>query len=152
MTFWLNVLVALIGALLTVIIAYVTYLLNLHRNERRALTSLVSELHHRRAFSGGAVLNSNARELADYARANASVLSIKDEIRRTRDSVRVIPALQGPLSLMTRACNTYLERAESDPDSYAIGLIELRAELHSEIRKLAEYRRGVPTLVPGCGA
>lgn len=152
LTFWPDVLVAIIGASLTVGIAYVTYILNLRRNERRALNSLIVELHHRRAFSGSAVIVPNARDLADYSRANASVLSIKDEIRRTRDNVRDFPSLQVPLSQMTRACNSYLEAVERDPDSYAIGLIRLRDDLYVEINKIAVERRGVPARGPGSGA
>ena len=152
MAFWLDVLVAAIGALLTVAIAFGTYILNLRQNERRALTSLVHELHRRRVFAGRAVTKPGARETEDYSRCNASILSVKDEIRHARDSVREIPALQEALSAMTKACNSYLEMAERDPDSYAIELARLREGLYVRTRELANMRRGVPDLEPGGGA
>lgn len=151
-TFWPDLLVAVLGAALTVFIAWVTYVLNVWRNELRALKTLVSDLSHRRAFSGEAGTISGAVELGDYARCNASVLSAKEEIRRAREKVRELPSLQVPLRRMTQACNVYLETSERDPDSYATGLVRLRDELHEEIRKLARKRRGLPTDRPGGGA
>lgn len=152
LTFWLDVLVATIGALLTVAIAFVTYILNLRQNERRALSSLVNDLHRRRVFSAQEVTTPGARESADFMRCNASILSVKDEIRHARNSVREIPVLQESLAAMTKACNVYLEMAERDPDSYSIGLVRLRENLHVRIKGLARSRRGVPELEPGRGA
>lgn len=152
LTFWPDVLVAVIGASLTIVIAYGTYILNLRRNERRALNSLIMELHHRRAFSGRAVIVPNARDLADYSRTNASILAIKEEIRRTRDNVRELPPLQGPLSQMTKDCNGYLEIVERDPNSYAIQVLELRKSLNKQIILLARQQRGIQALEPGGGA
>lgn len=151
-TFWPDVLVALIGAVLTVGIAFATYILSVRRDELRALNSLIVELHHRRAFSGTAVIVSGAQDTQDFQRANASVISVRDEIRRTRDRVRPIPGLQEPLMRMTRFCNYYLEETEWDPDSYAVGLVRLRDELHEQIRALAAARRGTKVLVPGAKA
>lgn len=152
MTFWPDVLVALIGASLTVAIAFGTYILNLRRNERRALIALVHELYRRRAFTGKAVALPGARDTPDYMYCNASVLSMKDEIRHARDSVREIPELQRSLAEMTKSCNLYLEMAERDPDSYAIGLMRLRDDLRAKIKEIASHRPGVPELEPGGGA
>lgn len=151
-TFWPDLLVAVIGALLTVGIAYATYILNVRSNEQRALTSLIMELHHRRAFTGQAVRVDDAHELEDYAHSNASVLNIKDEVRRARDNVRALPALQEPLSRMTRDCNIYLETVQQDPDTYVIELIRLRDELLKSIKRLALARKSLAILEPGGGA
>ena len=137
---------------LTVGIALGTYVLTVRRNELRALRSLILDLHHRRAFAGEAVTIAGGRDTADYSRSNASVLSVKDEIRHARGQVREIPSLQRPLARMTRACNAYLEQAERDPDSYAIGLVELRDALEDEVRKLARERYGLAPRRPGDGA
>lgn len=151
-TFWPDVLVAAIGAALTVGIALATYALTVRRNELRALRSLVLDMYHRRVFAGQAVTIPGARETDDYVRANASVLSVKDEIRHARGNVREIPSLQMPLARMTRACNVYLEESERDPDAYAAGLIRLRDVLEEEVRKLASERYGLPVHRPGDGA
>lgn len=66
LTFWLDVLVAVFGAVLTVAIAYGTFLLNLRRNEKLALGSLINEVHHRRTFSGHAVRVNGAVNSPDY--------------------------------------------------------------------------------------
>lgn len=152
LTFWLDVLVAVFGAVLTVAIAYGTFLLNLRRNEKLALGSLINEVHHRRTFSGHAVRVNGAVNSPDYRYANSSILSVRDEIRHTRDAVRGLPAIQEPLSMMTHACNRYLENAENDPDLYAFGLVTLREELMQQIERLATTRRGLHALWPGDGA
>lgn len=151
-TFWPDVLVAVIGAVLTVAIAFVTYALNVRRNELLALRSLIFDLAHRRAFSGSPGSIPGAAETGDYARANASVLAARDEIRHARRQIRQLPSLQRPLSRMVRACNVYLEAVETDPGSYATGLVYLRDELDEEIRKLACQRRHLSATTPGADA
>jgi len=152
-TFWPDVLVAIIGAALTVFIALATYLVRARIEENRALQSLVNELHRRRALAPGAdVPIPGAASLDDYLRANASILSIKDEIRLVRDRVRDAEKLQEPLASMTRACNHYLEASSRYPERYAILLNELRAKVAKQVIALSRLRRAVRPLVPGDGA
>ncbi len=47
---------------------------------------------------------------------------------------------------------SHLEETEWDPDSYAVGLVRLRDELHEATRALAAARRGTKVLVPGAKA
>jgi len=148
-----DVLVACIGALLTVFIALATYLLKIRLDEKRAIQSLIGELHRRRAIAEGPEpVIPGAEQLADFARANASVSSMRSEIRATRDRVRQVESLQVPLSQMTRACNRYLELSAASPDFYAVYLGDLRRELSPLIERLATERRGVVALEPGAGA
>ncbi|MFT8180766.1 hypothetical protein ACLXNF_24585 [Mycobacteroides chelonae] len=151
-TFWPDVLVAVIGAVLTVAIAYVTFRCSVRRNELRALTGLIRDLHHRRAFSGAAIAVPGAVDTADYARANASVLAVKDDIRHARREVRDFESLQKPLAEMINACNLYLEDVVREPDSYAVLLVRLRDALYAEIQKMSGKKHGVPALRPGDGA
>lgn len=156
-TFGPDVLVAVIGALLTalltVLIAFATFLLRLRLEELRAVQSLVSELHRRRALTPGPeVVIPGAAERKSLAEANASVLSIRDEVRRTRDRVRQVDSRQVPLSRMTAACNRYLEISSAAPDSYAILLGELSRELDVGVRELVSARSGTRYLQPGAGA
>jgi len=150
-TFLPDLVVALVGAVLTVAIAYSTFLLSVRRNERLALNSLVVELHHRRALSGRGVVIPGAARSRDYERANLSVLSMREEIRTARDRVRS-QLLHQALQRMTRACNRYLERAEWDADRYAILLVELRRDLTAEVDALRRARRGLQSFEPGAGA
>jgi hypothetical protein len=152
-TFVPDLVVAFIGATLTVLIAFMTYLLRLRLEEKRALQSLINELHRRRALvPGSKPLIPDAELTDDYKRANASVLSIRDEIRRTRDLVRQVDSRQLPLSNMTRACNRYLEFSAVSPSTYAILLGELQRELSEGVRVLAQARPDVVALEPGAGA
>jgi hypothetical protein len=88
----------------------------------------------------------------DFTRANASILSIRDEIRRTRDRVPQSESRQLPLTNMTRACNRYLELSAVSPSHYAILLGELREELFANVRQLVAIRSGLVVQEPGAGA
>ncbi|RFA15606.1 hypothetical protein B7R22_06565 [Subtercola boreus] len=81
---------AVFGSVLTVAIALVTYLVQRRRSEGQALQSLINEIHHRRALidHGEPRTVPDAAESDDYRRCTSSVISIRDEIRRTRDAVR----------------------------------------------------------------
>lgn len=148
-----DLLVAFVGALLTVAIALGTYLLKVRLDEKRAIQSLINEVHRRRSLAEGPEPTlPGALQSGDYARANASIATIRDEIRSTRDRVRQVDNLQDPLSKMTRACNRYLELSASHPDGYAIYLGDLRRELTPLVQALASKRRGVTALEPGGGA
>lgn len=148
-----DVVVALIGAVFTVMIALITYVMKIRVDEKRAIQSLIGELHRRRAIAEGPEpVISGAEQSPDFARANASVASMRTEIRATRDRVRQVDSLQAPLSEMTRSCNRYLELSAAYPDHYAEYLGDLRRELSPQVRRLAALRRGVVAQEPGGGA
>ncbi|MCK8476027.1 MULTISPECIES: hypothetical protein [Microbacterium] len=148
-----DVVVAIIGAVFTVLIALITYVLKVRLDEKRAIQSLISELHRRRAIAEGPEpVIPGAEQSADFARANASVASMRTEIRATRDRVRQLDSLQAPLSEMTRSCNRYLELSAAYPDHYAVYLGNLRRELTPQVAQLAASRRGIVAHDPGGGA
>ena len=152
-TFLPDLLVAIIGAVLTVVIALATYLLKIRLDEKRAIQSLTNEMHRRRALTAGSEpMIRGAAESEDFLRANSSIATIRTEVRSTRDRVRQIESMQDPLSGMTRACNRYLELSSARPDAYAIYLGDLRRELTPLVQKLASRRRGVVAHEPGGGA
>lgn len=93
-----------------------------------------------------------AEQSADFARANASVASIRTEIRTTRDRVRQVDSLQAPLSEMTRSCNRYLELSAAYPGHYAVYLGNLRRELTPQVAQVAASLRGIVAHEPGGGA
>lgn len=147
-----DLIVAMFGAVLTVTIAVVSYFLKIRTDERRAIQSLIDELHRRRALRPGvAQLIPGAAGSDDYVRVTSSISSIRDEVRTTRDRVRQVEKLQRPLSEMTRACNRYLSLSAAMPDAYANHLVDLRQSLTSSIHELATSRHGVIALEPGAG-
>jgi hypothetical protein len=150
-TFLPDTIVARFGALLTVLIAVLSYLINRRMLETSALQSLVDELYVRRSLTPPAKLRivSKARKLDDYMFASASVLSIRDEVRRARDSARSSPALQSALIEMTTACNAYLETSAARPEEYLFLLDVLRCELSKGVHHIAALRRGVKPKEPG---
>src|SRR5690606_33667960 len=83
--------------------------------------------------------------------ANASIVSIRREIRSTRDRVRQVDAIQSHLSAMTRSCNRYLELSDASPDRYAMYLGDLRRELTPIVERLARTHRGIANQKPGGG-
>jgi hypothetical protein len=152
-TFWPDVLVALIGALLTVAIAFGTFLLQQVRQEKQVLRGLINDLHHRRALAVGSPQEiPNADEGKDFQRASLSVIDIRDHIRRVRDQVRQDRATVDVLSNMIRACNRYLEDSEGTPNFYAFLLQSLSQELHNGVIEIAQNVRGIKALQPGSSA
>ena len=153
-TFLPDLIVAVAGAFFTVAIAVVTFWLASRRRELQAIRSLVGELHHRRALTeiAGPRRLKRARRLSDFSQAANSVLTIKEEIRRARDSSRPKPRLQAIFASMTRSCNRYLEVSAAKPNEYLFLLQDLRQEIALDVCRLTKERSGVPNLSPGEGA
>lgn len=148
-----DLLVAVFASLLTVAVAYGTYVLKVRHDETLALQSLIDELHERRALAPnhGQVVP-HASGLPDFEWANRSVSAIKGEIRRVRDQVRQVPELRKPLKRMTQSCNRYLEMSAAAPENYAVLLGTLRIELFDEIHNLHSVNKRLRVLQPGTDA
>lgn len=154
-TFWPDLLVAVLGAIvgsvLTVAIAFGTYLLQRRVRESQALRTLVEELHHRRAVAP----ISDVRDVPvaggtdDFKHVNLSILDIRDRVRLTREQVRPESSAQRSLSRMTRACNRYLEVSAQRPEKYLHELMVLRAELWGSVQEVAGLSRSIDALKPG---
>lgn len=153
-TFWPDLLIAVIGAVLTVLTAWFTYLLQRRANETRALRFLVEEIHRRRALAPVARVSDvpGAGASDDFNRVNASILDIKDRIRLAREQSRPQSPAQPALSDMTRACNRYLESTAHSPEKYLHELRSLRQSLTYSIIHMTEGVRGVQRLEPGGSA
>lgn len=157
-TFWSDLLIAVIGAVLgsvlTVLIAWGTYRLQRRSNEKHALRLLIDEIHRRRAFAVIVNVRSvpGAQMLDDFQTVNASVLDVRDRIRMAREQTRPESGAQEPLSDMTSACNRYLQASARQPDRYLHDLMTLRKHLWKSIQKIAGEIRGVPALEPAGAA
>lgn len=153
-TFIPDLLVTLIGSVLTVAIAGATFLVNRRYRETQALNLLIQELHHRRALVQINTLMDvqNAEQSDDFARVNASVSGIRDAVRDARRLSRPVAPVQIPLSKMRVACNRYLELADRRPSHYWYFLDELRVEIADQVQKLARVSRRISALEPGSGS
>lgn len=143
--------VALAGAIFTVVIAYGTFRINRRNTETHALNSLVRELSIKRAIAPQVqpAIAIEAATTDDFKHANLSVIGMRDEIRRTRNTVRQDSIFQQNLSQMTRACNIYLETSAANPAAYMQLLEALRAELSRDVELIASSRAGVTFVGPG---
>lgn len=152
-SFFPDLIIALLSSFFTVMIALVTYRINLQARENNALRSLVTDLSSRRALA--LIVPKKIRRAKyknDYVRANTSILLVKDEVKRVRNSVRAIPALEETLRAMTRACNIYLEDAAKWPSNYQFYLMELRDRLNSELENIHKLRPAVHIVSAGGSA
>lgn len=152
-TFWPDVLVAVLGSMLTVAIAYATYWIQRRRAERQLLNNLVNDLSHRRALrqiTPRAVKGANGLE--DYDRTSQSVIDMRDQIRSTREHLPPESRAHGLLSAMHSACNRHLHLSSRNPDKYQFYLMDLRKELELEIREISQRVRKIDTLPPGSSA
>lgn len=152
-TFVPDLLVALVGALMTVAIAYCTFLLRQAQQEKQVVRGLINDLYHRRALAIGSPQEIlNAGDSKDFQRASMSVIDIRDHIRRVRDQVRQDAVTVDALSDMIRGCNRYLEESEWEPTLYAFLLQKLQQDLEDGVLQIAKKVRGVNALSPGSGA
>ncbi|MEO8262344.1 MAG: hypothetical protein ABI566_07215 [Pseudolysinimonas sp.] len=136
-TFCWDVVVAVIGALVTVGLGLVTFLVSRYISKTRLLNLLIVDINERRAFVVDPRKVRGARETNDFKWATESVLKCRDEIRRARNEYGFGKRVHGALDSMRRACNHYLEDSSRDSDSYPIHLARLRAELDANTDQLA---------------
>lgn len=152
-TFWPDTLVAVIGASLTVAIAYCTFLIQQSRQEKQVFRGLINDLHHRRALSIGHPQRiPGAEERKDFQRASMSVIDVRDHVRRARDQIRQDSPTQKSLSDKIRACNRYLEESEAAPDFYGFHLKELSQDLDESISEISQRVSGIEALPAGAAA
>lgn len=152
-SFWPDLIIALIGALFTVAIAYGTYCFEQRRTELGALRELINDIHHRRSVADfHPKVVPDARDLPDFQWAGMSVVEIKDIAKRTKNHARPDSKVQATLSSMVSACNRYLEESEISPDCYQYLLGSLRTELTECMAQIAHNRKGIEGLEAGGAA
>lgn len=149
-TFTQDLVIAVISSVLTVAIAFITYKLNVRARENNALRSLFEDLSTRRALVTIEPIEVlGAHDIPDYQRVNSSILLVKEEIKRARDTIRPIPVLENSLRSMIKSCNIYLEEAEESPDHYQFYLMKLSHDLEVCMHDIHNSRRTVSILKPG---
>lgn len=150
-TFVADLLVAVFGAGLTVLIAFWTYRHQQKVTERVELSRLINDLHHRRVLHE--ILNPRlvyrAKEIDDFKHANLSVLDIRDQTKRVGHQLRPGSPAQEPVSGLIKACNRYLEEGMYRPEKYHFHLQELRNEVQARINEIAAGDQKIKPLEAG---
>lgn len=153
-TFFSDLLVALFGAGLTVLIAFWTLRYQQKATERVELNRLITDLHHRRVLYE--IDNPNtvrgARKLDDFQHACLSVLDIRDQTKRVGHQARPNSPAQESLSGMIKGCNRYLEAGTYEPEKYLFHLQELRKEVQARINEIAANDQKIKALEAGGSA
>ncbi|CAN5508379.1 hypothetical protein BH09ACT4_BH09ACT4_03000 [soil metagenome] len=135
--FFADLIVAGVGALATVALALLTFLVGRSIAKTRALNLLVMDINERRAFVAKPERVRGGKDLDDQKWATESVLKCRDEISRTRRDYGFGRRVHRALDAMRRSCNHYLENTGGDPDGYRIHLTQLRLDLNAGIDDLA---------------
>lgn len=153
-TFLPDLVVAVFGAALTVVIAFLTVRRQQKKIERNELNRLITDLHHRRALNGIANprIVPHAKDVDDFKHANLSVLDIRNQTKAVAHHVRPTSEAQKPLSRLIRSCNQYLEDGMYDPDKYHFHLSDLRTKIHGCVQEIAETDSQITSLEPGTSA
>jgi hypothetical protein len=152
-TFWPDVLVAVVGAVLTVAIAFGTFLIQQRMAERQLLTNLVSDLNHRRVLREIAPREMpGARGFEDYDWTSQSVVEIRDQIRSTREHLPRNSRAQRLLSAMHSACNRHLHNSSRNLHYNQFHLVDLRNNLEIGVAEISRQVRKVKALRPGSAA
>ena len=136
--FWSDLVVAAIGALLTVLIAAGGYYLQRWLNGRRALDNI------RRAYSTKRALEVRQRVVPSrrqwrekHRRAVLSVMSFRDQVSAEREHVSARSRHQRTLVQIVDACNHFLKYGEADRHTFRSEQALLATKLDALVRTLS---------------
>lgn len=141
---------AVLGAILTVGIAYGTFRAQQRHTEKQVLTNLIHDLHHKRALRAITPTRvPDPTESTDFERTTKSVLEVREWIRTARNSLPPRSHASPTLSRMMVACNRHLSDSARNPDSYQLMLMKLRKSLHSGVVEICSKVPHLELLPPG---
>lgn len=140
-SFLLDLLVALVGAGLTVCIGLATFRLDQKRKNRQLVHSLADDLASRRAFKLIDPFEGDGG--IDAERCFLSVQSARERISAVRDEIRPNGDLRDELQRMVLSCVAYADRLDFEPVRWQFALMDLRAELAGSLRTVEDIV-GVP--------
>lgn len=153
MDFWQQLGTTIIGAFSGAGAALLTGFLVRRREglakERTALNGLLLDLQLKRAFATDSPqLVNEAAQATDYQQCKDSVYDSRKLIRDAR--IQLLPSSKAfdHLAAMAAACNTYLQAARVQPDTYQFALRKLRTDLDHQARKLGRLK-GIKYRGPG---
>jgi hypothetical protein len=134
-TFGPDVIVAVIGAGITLAFAGVTYFRQLNRKNRQLVLNLAEDLAVRRALHEIEPRMASGRTPgAKYC--FASVHAAQQRIGSIRDEIAPNEALRSALHDMVRYCADYKESFEEEPRRWQYNLMRLRRRLVASLRQI----------------
>jgi hypothetical protein len=139
-----DLVVACFGAVLTVLIAYGTYIIQRRRQDLRIMRIVADDLAARRAFELIEPRTSRA-DSDDADRCFRSVNTAQQQLGALRDQVISNRPLHAILQEMVRATRDYKDMIERDPERWQFALMHVREELTGRLRdveKLLRLRSG----------
>jgi hypothetical protein len=131
---------AVLGAVLTVIIARVAYREEQRRRNKQLVRNLADELSVRRAFEVITPLVSQA-DTDDANRCFRSVTAAQSQISAIRDQIAPDHELRAVLQEMVLWCREYKNLTEREPERWQFSLMTVRAELVDRVRETEELLR-----------
>ena len=149
-TFWPDVLVAGIGAALTVAVALITYLMQQRRKNRQLVRNLADDLANRRAFKP-IDPGVSSPDTDDAKRCRLSVQEAQDQISRIRDQIAPDHRLRALLQEMVLWCREYKNLLEVDDRRWQFALMEIRGELDDRLRRIESSLRLKADALPSPG-
>jgi hypothetical protein len=149
-TFGPDVLVAGIGAALTVTIALISYRMQQRRMNRQLVRNLADDLAIRRAFQPIYPCVSSP-DSDDAERCRISIQEAQGQISRIRDQIAPDHELRGLLQEMVLWCREYKNLLEADDSRWQFALMEVRKELVDRLREIERSLRLKAPALPDPG-
>jgi hypothetical protein len=135
-----DLVVAFFGAVLTVLIAYGTYVVQRRRQDLRIMRIAADDLAARRAFE--LIQPRPSRGDSDDAdRCRRSVNSAQQQLGALRDQVTSNRPLRALLQDMVRVTRDYKDMIEREPDRWQFALMHVRGELTARLRDVERLLR-----------
>jgi len=140
LTFWPDVLVAVIGSVLTVAIALITYRVQQRRSNVQLVRNLADDLAMRRAFMP--ISPSVSSPVGDDPdRCRKSVQSAQLQIGLIRDQITPNHRLRELLQEMVAWTREFKSLNEDAPERWQFNLMEVRGELVLRLRDIERVMR-----------
>jgi hypothetical protein len=134
-TFWSDILVAALGAMLTVAIALITYRVQQRRSNEQLVRNLADDLAMRRAFMPISPFVTSPVGV-DADRCRKSIQSAQSQISLIRDQIAPNHRLRALLQEMVAWAREFKSLNEADPERWQFALMEVRGELVARLRAI----------------
>jgi hypothetical protein len=139
-TFWPDLLIGVLGAVLTVAIAVVSYRVQQRLANKQLVRNLADDLAMRRAFEE-ITPSVSSLESVDGQRCLSSLRSAQQQISAVRDQIAPDHQLRAVLQEMVAWSREFKNLTDENPYQWQIALMDVRAELVSRLRRIERLMR-----------
>jgi hypothetical protein len=139
-TFWPDLLIGVIGAVLTVAIAVVSYRVQQRLANKQLVRNLADDLAIRRAFEEITPFVSSLESI-DGQQCRSSLESAQKQISAIRDQIAPDDQLRAVLQEMVAWSREFKNLTDANPDQWQFALMDVRAELVSRLRRIEKLMR-----------